>query len=228
MGRREQFPARPARRRRPVPRSPQFLYRKEGDGVYDQFRRLHFKAALRYRGRLPDELRLATGQDIEDWFGPVMDATWDVMVRSDESEPHRVLAGLPFSVYLTTNPDDAMAAAPRAADKTPAIEVCPWFQPKLESLSSAAGAAVAAAAASKKPDHENPLVYHLFGRFSRRESMVLTEDDYLDYMLGVALNKDLILPSVLRAMKDNRLLFLGFPIDHWTFRALLRTFCDSR
>jgi hypothetical protein len=135
-----------------------------------------------------------------------------------------VLAELPFSVYLTTNPDDTMAAALRAAGKKPASENCPWFQSGSESPSVAAATGMAAPIARlNKPDEKNPLVYHLFGRFSCRESLVLTEDDYLDCMLGLVLNKSLIEPSGLRAMK-NRLLFLGFPIDHWTFRALWRTF----
>ena len=36
-----------------------------------------------------------------------------------------------------------------------------------------------------KPDKDNPLVYHLFGRLDIPESLVLTEDDYFDFLVGV-------------------------------------------
>src|SRR5208337_4267127 len=48
--------------------------------------------------------------------------------RFDEilNEPHRILARLPFHVYLTSNFDDWMEKALRQADKEPKIAVCPW------------------------------------------------------------------------------------------------------
>jgi hypothetical protein len=63
----------------------------------------------------------------------------------------------------------------------------------------------------------------LFGRFTDPVRPVLTEDDYFDYLLGVARNKDSIPAAVRAAMSDNTLLFLGFAVDHWSFRALFRS-----
>ena len=40
--------------------------------------------------------------------------------------------------------------------------------------------------------------------------MVLTEDDYFDYLIGVTRNRELIPPAVRRALADTALLFLGF------------------
>ena len=47
------------------------------------------------------------------------------------------------------------------------------------------------------PPPERPLVYHLFGRLSEPDSLVITEDDYFDYLIGVTSRNDLI-PGVVR------------------------------
>ena len=73
------------------------------------------------------------------------------------------------------------------------------------------------------PSVERPLVYHLFGHLRQPESVVLTEDDYFDYLIGVTGNKDLIPPVVRRARTDSALLFLGFQLDDWDFRVLFRS-----
>ncbi|MEI2689141.1 MAG: SIR2 family protein [Anaerolineae bacterium] len=53
--------------------------------------------------------------------------------------------------------------------------------------------------------------------------MVLTEDDYFDYLIGVTSNNDLIPAAVRRALTDTALLFLGFNLDEWDFRVLFRS-----
>jgi SIR2-like domain len=67
------------------------------------------------------------------------------------------------------------------------------------------------------------LVYHLFGRLCELDSLVLTEDDYFDYLIGVTSNKDLIPGVVRRALADTALLFLGFRLEEWNFRVLFRS-----
>ena len=71
-----------------------------------------------------------------------------------------------------------------------------------------------------RPSAERPLVYHLFGRLSVPKSVVLTEDDYFDFLIGVTTNNDLIPAVVRRALADTALLFLGFNLDEWDFRVL--------
>jgi hypothetical protein len=70
---------------------------------------------------------------------------------------------------------------------------------------------------------QRPLVYHLFGHLQEPASLILTEDDYFDYLIGVTGNKDLIPNEVLRALTDTALLFLGFRMDDWNFRVLFRS-----
>jgi hypothetical protein len=66
-------------------------------------------------------------------------------------------------------------------------------------------------------------VYHLFGRLHEPDSLILTEDDYFDYLIGVTSGKDLIPGVVRRALADTALLFLGFQMDDWNFRVLFRS-----
>lgn len=79
-----------------------------------------------------------------------------------------------------------------------------------------------------QPTVEQPLVYHLFGHVKLLDSIVLKEDDYFDYLIGVTSNKDAIPDDVRRALADTALLFLGFRLDDWDFRALFRSFMLSQ
>ena len=54
-------------------------------------------------------------------------------------------------------------------------------------------------------------------------SVVLTEDDYFKYLIGVTRDKDLIPGVVRRALADTALLFLGFRMDDWDFRVLFNS-----
>ncbi len=95
--------------------------------------------------------------------------------------PQSVLADLPLPVYLTTNYDDYMAMALRSRHKNPQVEVCRWhdsLKPEASGFSSPPG---------YQPTVANPLVYHLHGHQERVESLVLTEDDYLDYLVKISL-----------------------------------------
>src|SRR5262249_58239051 len=74
-----------------------------------------------------------------------------------------------------------------------------------------------------RPSAERPLVYHLFGMFDEPDSLVLTEDDYFDFLIGVTNNKDLIPISVRQALADTALLFLGYRLDDLSFRVLFRS-----
>ena len=140
---------------------------------------------------------------------------------SDASEPHRVLAGMPIRIFITTNFDNMMADALREAGKAPEVVICPWRDGLMldESVYDREPGYI--------PSPERPLVYHLFGHFSQPDSMVLTEDDYFDFLIGFTANKkrtpQVIPPAVLRAFTDSALLVLGFHLDDWSFRAMFRT-----
>jgi hypothetical protein len=133
------------------------------------------------------------------------------------AEPHRVLAELPLSIYITTDVTNLLADALTAAGKEPQVELCRWND-DLAQLPSIYGHEP-----TYRPDDKRPLVYHLFGRLHEPDSVLLTEDDYFDYLIGVTSNKDLIPGVVRRALADTALLFLGFQMDDWNFRVLFRS-----
>jgi hypothetical protein len=100
---------------------------------------------------------------------------------NDPDEPLNVLAKLPLPVYITTNYDDLLFRAiehhGNAVGRRAAIEICRWnsriaFQPSLFKRGS-----------KFNPTGHTPVIYHLHGHRSVLDSIVLTEDDYLDFLV---------------------------------------------
>ncbi|MFZ5879214.1 MAG: CHAT domain-containing protein [Chloroflexota bacterium] len=137
----------------------------------------------------------------------------------DELEQHRVLAGLKLPIYITTNYDNLMTDALQEAGADPQMVICPWSE-RFQSPS------IYDHEPDYRPSPQRPLVYHLFGHFSLSDSMVLTEDDYFEFLIGVTSNKDLIPSVVRRALTDTALMFLGFQLDDWAFRIFFRSIMD--
>ena len=138
-------------------------------------------------------------------------------LADDHTEAHDVLARLGCPIYLSTNPDDLLAEALARAGRQPAVRVCNWLTPR----DNPPGAPPE----GEKPTRERPLVYHLFGHLSDPFSVVLSEDDYFRFLIGISkahfanafkqINAQLVRSS---------LLFLGFRLDDWDFRAFLHFF----
>lgn len=136
--------------------------------------------------------------------------------EKDAFEQHKILAGLPLPIYLTANYDNLLADALKEAGKDPQVVICPWNERFF-------AASVYDEEPGYRPTVQRPLVYHLFGHFSAPESLVLTEDHYFEYLIGVTKNRDLIPAVVRNAMVNTALLFLGFQWDDWSFRVLFRS-----
>jgi len=165
-----------------------------------------------YRDDLPESLRNGSAalDDLLNTVGAKRRA-------ANPANVYRVLAGLPFPIYMTTSPDNLLVEALKAAGKDPQIELCPWNE-YIEQAGS-----LAETQPDYRPTPDKPLVYYLFGRLNEPDSLVLTEDDYFDYLIGVTSNKDLIPSAVRRKLADTALLFLGFQLDDWNFRILYRS-----
>ncbi|MGP0065099.1 MAG: CHAT domain-containing protein [Isosphaeraceae bacterium] len=149
------------------------------------------------------------------------DATLDDLMASvrgsQKSEPHAILARLPFPVYVTTNADDQLRRALVEAGKAPRVELCQWHsRPECRWPASAFDDE------TYQPTLKEPLVYHLFGQLREPETMVVTEDDYFDYLIGSTKNSKLVPTVVKEALARSALLFLGFRLEEWDFRVLFR------
>jgi hypothetical protein len=144
-------------------------------------------------------------------------------MRQDPSEPHVVLAQLPLPIYITAAFSDLMTEALRLAGKKPRVEMFRWRD--AETMTADWGPTPT----SKKwtPTVEEPLVFHLFGRLAVPESLVLTEDDYFDYLLHLD-RKNQTMPGMVAKSLMQSLLLLGFGSDDWGFRVLFRSIMERQ
>jgi SIR2-like domain len=167
--------------------------------------------------QLKDRLGPA-GDGVEPHVSELLRAAWDVRRASNPAEPHVVLASLPCPIYIVAHPWDLMAEALRAAGKQPVVELCRWRRDVYDWPVS-----IFESEPSYAPSVERPLVYQVFGSLSIPDSLVITEDDYFDFLIGVTEDKSLIPPPVRRVLTDSALLMLGFGLEDWDIRVLLRT-----
>lgn len=79
-----------------------------------------------------------------------------------------------------------------------------------------------------RPTATEPLVYHLFGQEADPRSIVLTEDNHLDFLMRISQEKRLIPPVVAQSLEDSSLLLMGYRINEWDFRTLFRGLITSR
>jgi SIR2-like domain/CHAT domain len=181
-----------------------------------------FLAVTQGRVHPPKELRRRLDAELARRFGALPGRTVDDKLeaaRQTPWEPHTVLAQLPFPLYVTTNPDDQLRRALAAQGRDPRAELFPWHnRPGYEWPKS-----VFEQDPGYEPTPDSPLVYHLFGRLDLPHSIVLTEDDYFEFLLGVPRHVQNAPKVVREALTRSALLFLGFRLDGWDFRVLFRS-----
>lgn len=146
---------------------------------------------------------------------------------NDETDPHNVIAKLPIHIYITTNYDHFMVDALKANGKEPIQEYCRWSDGLKDQDQVLTRDFI--------PTVKKPLVYHLHGHYQVLESMVLTEDDYLDFLVGLSRglekpsptssNQEEVpfLPTIIqKALAKTSLMLIGYSLADWDFRVLLR------
>jgi hypothetical protein len=132
-------------------------------------------------------------------------------------EPHTFLAKLPLSLYLTTNYDSFMVKALEIEYKDPKRELCRW-NPYLKNQKS-----IFDSLPDFKPTPANPVVYHLHGHDKVTESLILTEDDYLQFLANMAFEPEIIPVRIQEALTGSTLLFIGYSLSDWNFRVLIQS-----
>jgi hypothetical protein len=205
-----------------LPQVAQFLAVDQGPNVPLDRIVEYLCAAIRQRSGagLPEELRsvdlrrLNTRQRIETLHLLLCHA-WEHQKARNPNEPYKLLAELPIPIYLTTDQSDLLLEALRAADRRPQELFCPWNDHTRSLPSPFADEAYT-------PEAKRPLVFRLFGSFRDPESLVLTEDQHFEYLIGVERYKEDI-PEVVRAkFANSALLFLGLRPEDWAFRVFFR------
>jgi len=161
----------------------------------------------------------ALAQQYEDTegFGPTtLRATAERVLRSRAYGPsavHDKLASLPISLILTTCHDALMTQALKAAGKTPITQRYHLRGDKRDNPEFVLPGSPS-----------SPVVFHLFGDAEEPSSLVLSENDVLDFLIKVVSERPPLPNSLLRALKrvGQSFLFVGFGIRQWDLRILLK------
>lgn len=168
----------------------------------------------KHRTELPEAL-LKSGTSLDELINKIganrrQRVAWDA---------YKILADMDLPVYITANYNKLLESALEEAGKSPRTLISPWndYVVETEPLYGLA------ATGEDPPTPDNPLVYHLFGRLNEPDSVVLNEDDYFKYLIGVTENRDLVPTSIQEALTNRALLFLGFHLEDWDFRVLFQS-----
>jgi hypothetical protein len=129
----------------------------------------------------------------------------------DRDEPYTILAKLPLPVYITTNYDDLMEQALVQQHRDVKTDLCRWVKSLDDESPLVDGF---------KPDVANPSVFHLYGHMKSQKSMVLSEDDYFQFLMNVSTEPELIPKRIEKAITGTSLMLLGYSLDDWDFRVL--------
>ena len=131
----------------------------------------------------------------------------------EPSAVHRALAALPFPLILTTSHDRLMQDALTGAGKQPVpyryhLRGAPSENPEFVASGSAA----------------TPILYYLFGMLDEPESLVISENDLLDFLIGIVKRQPELPNRLTRELQRDgvTMLFVGFGIRHWYLRVLLK------
>lgn len=150
-------------------------------------------------------------------------------------EPHSLLAEFPLRVYITTNYDDFMVQALRHHNRAAQVAICPWYTRDLRQMQETNR--IFEQPSGFNPSPANPIVYYLHGSKSEPESLVLTEYDYLEFLVRIVRDHgsrtshdngaELLPPIIRRALGSQMLLFIGYSLQDWTFQVLFRGLLES-
>jgi hypothetical protein len=135
--------------------------------------------------------------------------------------PIRILARLSLPLYITTSSHDFLERALVLEHKEPRTQICFWsgenglVDPSHETIHH------------PKLDPKHPIVYHLLGLENYPASLVISEDDYLDFLTKILQDTEKtrpLIPLYLPAqISSSELVLLGYRLLDWDFRVLFRS-----
>lgn len=126
-------------------------------------------------------------------------------------EVYQQLGRLPFFMTVNLSPEDFMTRALRAAGKAGAQQLHYNFRKERH-------------VPIETPAISKPLVYNLLGALDDPESLVLSQEDRVEFIKNVVKSNPGI-PNAVMSHFDNRktYIFMGFNLENWDYRLL----CDA-
>ncbi|MDJ0840302.1 MAG: SIR2 family protein [Acidobacteriota bacterium] len=135
---------------------------------------------------------------------------------SPQTDPFLLLAQLPLPLYITTGYNHVMQAALRRVGKRPRSQTCRWI-PELRGEPSVFDEGY-------QPTVDEPLVYHLLGDDTNPAGLVLTQDNYMEFLVNVVQDMgcqtDLIPAGLRHPLTNSSIILLGYDMDSIEFRTL--------
>ena len=152
--------------------------------------------------REPGKSRNSLEHEVEEFYDKIKDETRDIYTK---------LASLPFKLIITSSPDNFMYNALREIGKNPFVD---FYNFKGGSDQRDV---------THEGTEEEPLVYLLYGSIDNTESLVLSENDLLEFLAAVISGNPSLSSNIKSEIVDKKksFLFLGFGLKYWYLRVLL-------
>ena len=169
--------------------------------------------ARRFPGEDPGNLqRVALAYEIDSSRRALVDAiTSAVDVARTPSPMLSALAQLDFPLVITTNYDGLFERALRDAGKQPRVSV---YKPEPEPTTD-----------FEDESAQSPVIYKLHGDIGERESLVVTDEDYIQFVLRMSDKEpyDPVPLSLKHFLKRWTTLFIGYSLLDYNLRLLFKT-----
>ena len=147
-----------------------------------------------------------------------------VHVGREPSPMVRMLADLEFPLVITTNYDQLYERAldQRAEEKG---ALAGTYDVSIYSANNIGQERLKTHDCSKKPDHQRPFILKIHGDVSRPESIVITDEDYIQFVLRMSDTKPYnpFGNNVLAHLMTWPTLFIGYSLMDYNLRLLFKT-----
>jgi hypothetical protein len=156
--------------------------------------------------------RVALFYEIERSRNQLVDAVTDAVQTGKRPSPMlRALAELDFPLVITTNYDQLFENALRAVGKQPRVAV---YTPNLEPTID-----------YRDPTAESPVVFKIHGDIQRRETIVITDEDYIQFVLRMSSKEpyDPVPFTFKYYLTGWSTLFVGYSLLDYNLRLLFKT-----
>jgi hypothetical protein len=165
-----------------------------------------------FPGEDPTNLqRVALAYEIDSSRGRLVDAITSAVDTGRAPSPMlRALARLDFPLVITTNYDQLFERALRDAGKQPRVSV---YKPEPEPTMD-----------FRNATSESPVIYKLHGDIAQRESLVVTDEDYIQFVLRMSDKEpyDPIPLSLKFFLTGSTTLFVGYSLLDYNLRLLFK------